>query len=88
MGTKTQNTLVTLNNTAVADSSLEEVVIYPCPDFAVTPRQSDSGIPTPASLTQLPHVFHLLGMDSDLIYAAARSVAQLRGSSVIDHSVL
>ena len=48
--------LVIPTNPAVADSLLEEVTIYPCPDFKITPQQSDSAIPIPADLTLTPHI--------------------------------
>ena len=88
MATNTDKDLVTPTNPAVVDSSLEDVAMYPCPDFDVTPWQSDSAILIPADLTHLPHIFNPPGLDSDLISAAARSVAQLRGSDFIDQSVL
>ena len=88
MATNTDKDLVTPTNPAVVDSSLEDVAMYPCPDFDVTPWQSDSAILIPADLTHLPHIFNLLGMDSDLISAADRSVAQLCGSDSTDPFVL
>ena len=45
MATDIDENIVTPTNPNVADSSLEEVAIYPCPEFEITPRQGDYADP-------------------------------------------
>ena len=88
MTSNTDEEFVVPTTSMIANSLSVEDTTYPSPDFTVAPRHNASSIPLSGGLTYLSHISTPTVLDSNVIAAAARLVAKMRGSNLVDPSVL
>ena len=88
MASDTDEELVLPPTSMTVNLLTEETTIYPSSDFTIVPQHNASSMPSPSTLMHLPRIAAPPGLDSNLMDAAAQSVAQIRGSDFVDPLVL